>query len=245
MPLLDHFHPPLSVSRGWGAFHARWAIAIADRLNEMLPSPRFLAETEISIGRDFKTDVAELEDSPLTPGNGEAAGDGGGVAVAAEVYAPPQVARSVAIAFPESVAVQVYDFRDGKTLVGVVELVSPANKDRPDSRGAFVTKGAALLHNRIGLVVADVVTRYHANLHRELMALLGDEQNDDLPADSFLYAAAYRPVLRKDQGQVDLWPVPLSLGQPLPKLPLALRGSVVVAIDLEATYSEARRRCHL
>lgn len=240
MPLLDHFHPPLSVSRAWSAFHARWAIAMADALNARLPSPRFLAETEIAIGREFKTDVAELEETPLDSGNGDL---GGGVAVA--TYAPPAVARTTAVAFPEEVAVRVYDFRAGRTLVGVIELVSPANKDRPDARRAFAMKCCTFLHDRIGLVIADIVTAYHANLHRDILALLGDTHTGDLHPDCHLYSVGYRPVLRNDEGQLDLWPRALALGEPLPVLPLALRGSIVVPIDLEATYSEARRHCHL
>jgi len=34
MQLLDHFHPPLSMVRHWESFHARWAAAIADVLND-------------------------------------------------------------------------------------------------------------------------------------------------------------------------------------------------------------------
>ena len=33
MPLLDHFHPPLSEVRHWEAFHTRLATAISDYLN--------------------------------------------------------------------------------------------------------------------------------------------------------------------------------------------------------------------
>ena len=41
MQLLDHFHPPLSMVRHWESFHARWAAAIADVLNdELLPTER-------------------------------------------------------------------------------------------------------------------------------------------------------------------------------------------------------------
>ena len=29
MPLLDHFHPPLSLTHSWESFHARWAVALA------------------------------------------------------------------------------------------------------------------------------------------------------------------------------------------------------------------------
>jgi hypothetical protein len=34
MPLLDHFHPPLSQRRHWESFHSAWASALADALNE-------------------------------------------------------------------------------------------------------------------------------------------------------------------------------------------------------------------
>jgi hypothetical protein len=34
MPLLDHFHPPLSKQRHWDSFHGAWAEAIAWHLNE-------------------------------------------------------------------------------------------------------------------------------------------------------------------------------------------------------------------
>ena len=40
--------------------------------------------------------------------------------------------------------------------------------------------------------------------------------------------------------QIELWPRPLRLGQPLPVLPLAPRNAGVVPVDLEETYSEAR-----
>ena len=41
--------------------------------------------------------------------------------------------------------VRVYDRKYRRRLVAAIELVSPANKDRPDKRRAFVGKCAALL----------------------------------------------------------------------------------------------------
>ena len=35
MPLLDHFRPPLHPQRHWESFHANWAGAMADVLNEV------------------------------------------------------------------------------------------------------------------------------------------------------------------------------------------------------------------
>src|SRR5438105_3140561 len=37
MPLLDHFHPPLSVCRPWEAVHGAWVSTIAQQLNAVLP----------------------------------------------------------------------------------------------------------------------------------------------------------------------------------------------------------------
>src|SRR5258706_10345972 len=41
MPLLDHFNPPLYPARHWEAFHGRWAAAISDALNAVLPKGYF------------------------------------------------------------------------------------------------------------------------------------------------------------------------------------------------------------
>src|ERR1700729_3893566 len=46
MPLLDHFHPPLSATRHWESFHASWATGIMATLNRVCyhraisPKPR-------------------------------------------------------------------------------------------------------------------------------------------------------------------------------------------------------------
>src|SRR3954454_14490231 len=41
--------------------------------------------------------------------------------------------------------VRIYDARRGRHLVAAIEIVSPANKDRPEHRNAFIGKCAALL----------------------------------------------------------------------------------------------------
>jgi hypothetical protein len=151
----------------------------------------------------------------------------------------------VPLVFPDEVEVQVHDLRGGgKRLVGVIELISPGNKDAPDSRRAFAAKCVAYLQRGIGLISVDVATRRRANLHNEVLDLLG-QAAVALPTDVDLYAVAYRPARRGESNQLDLWPVALAVGQPLPLLPLALRGAFSVPVDLEAAYTEARRRCRL
>lgn len=62
MPLLDHFHPPLSERRHWEAFHARWASAIADGLNEQGLPENLFAEPTVHIGGQVQVDVATFEE---------------------------------------------------------------------------------------------------------------------------------------------------------------------------------------
>src|SRR4051812_23625646 len=128
MPLLDHFQPPLFPLRRWQSFHGYWAAAIGEGLNALLP-PRYYAEIQTHTGTDIEADVAEftLADAPPN-GNGSAGG------VALQTYAPPATTLTLPAVFPDDLEIHVYDTRDGATLVAVVELVSPANKDRPEHR---------------------------------------------------------------------------------------------------------------
>ena len=66
-----------------------------------------------------------------------------------------------------------------------------------------------------------------------------------MPADATLYAVAYRPIVRRDAEQVEAWPAPLAVGQPLPVLPLALNAELCLPLDLEATYVTACERRRL
>jgi hypothetical protein len=60
-----------------------------------------------------------------------------------------------------------------------------------------------------------------------------------------LYAVAYRPVLRNDREEIDLWPASLKVGAPLPLLPLRLTGDLFVPVNFEETYVEACQRLKL
>src|SRR5204863_2980347 len=167
----------------------------------------------------------------------------GGVAQA--TWAPPVVTMVLDAVFPDDIEVQVFDTRDGAILAAVVELVSPGNKDRPETRRAFAAKCAAYLQRGIGVIVVDIVTSRHANLHDELMALLGHGAGFTFLAPTPLYATAYRPAHRQERNEIDLWRETLALGQPLPTLPLAVRGLGYLPIELEATYVEATQRARI
>src|SRR5712691_6526093 len=101
---------------------------------------------------------------------------------------------------------------DDARLVAAVELVSPRNKDRPESRRSFAAKCAAYLQRGIGLIVVDIVTGRQFNLHNELVQLLMLGEEFTLPAEALLYALAYRPIRRKETDLIDVWPATLALG---------------------------------
>jgi hypothetical protein len=238
MPLLDHFHAALHASL-WPSFHTLWSAAIVERLNTRL-SRRYLALCHIHLGRDVAADVAEFDRELLaeTTGNGE-----GGVATA--VWAPPVATHVIPAVFPDDIEVQVTDQRDGMTLVAVIELVSPSNKDRDDARDAFTDKCAAYLQRGVGVVVVDVVTERRGNLHNRLIERLRQPETFQMAADADLYATAYRPARRDDNNLIDLWLYRLTNGEALPTVPLALRGAGVVPLELEETYTRARQMSRL
>jgi hypothetical protein len=239
MPLLDHFHPPLLGHRHWEGFHGWWAAAIAGSLNEHLLPAEYFAEFQVTLGTRIEVDVATFTEDhtpEAPPPNGAA------TAVQTQVYAPPTPVAVFPAPFPDDFEVQVFSNLAGPTLVAAIELVSPGNKDRLEARRAFAAKCATYLHRGIGLIVVDIVTSRHANLHDELMALLGHDNGFAFPAPTLLYATAYRPAHREERNEIDLWREPLAVGQPLPALPLAVRGLGCLRIDLEATYQEARQR---
>ena len=242
MPLLDHFHPPLSQRRHWESFHSAWATALVDALNEVWLPEGYFAEEMITVGGGVEIDVAtseELRSPPLPGGEGRY---GGVVAVANKTWAPPAPTLTMPGVFPDSFSVQVYSSEGGPTLVGSIELVSPANKDRDTHRQAFAIKCANYLHQGVGLVIIDIVTSRRANLHNAIVDLLGQPAAYRMADDASLYSVAYRPVTRDTRSEIDLWQQLLALGQELPTMALALKGAEVVPLDLETTYDDVCRR---
>src|SRR5215218_2659975 len=93
MPLLDHFRSPIDPRVGWESFHHRWANAIADHLDRLLPPP-FFARVEVHLGTEVAADVAE--EQLVGP-----AGANGGAGVAVQTYTPPAATVTMPAVFPE------------------------------------------------------------------------------------------------------------------------------------------------
>src|SRR5947208_2332686 len=188
MPLRDHFHPPLDNPTSWEGFHGGWPMMIVQTLARKLP-PRYVASPRVHSGSLVEIDVATFEkDEPALSSSDAGNGNGGGVATA--VWAPARPTLSLETDLPEldGYEVRVYDSKRGRRLVAAVEIVSPANKDRPEHRHAFVAKCLALLQQQVCVAVVDLVTTRNFNLYGELLELIGRSDPSLGPEPPGLYA---------------------------------------------------------
>jgi hypothetical protein len=239
MPLRDHFHPPVENRHSWDELHGLWPAIIVQQLFAKLPEG-FVAAPNVHLGAAFEIDVSAYEqDEPLERAKSD---DSGGVAVL--LAAPPKPTLTLEMEIPpqDEYEIRIYDDRHGRRLVAAIELISPSNKDRPESRRAFIEKVAALLRLEVCVSLVDVVTIRQFNLYADLLESLGASDPALEPAVPGLYSATLRG--RKRARQVSLlesWFYPMQLGQALPTLPIWLDADLNVALDLEASYEETCR----
>lgn len=236
--LRDHFHPPISTQHDWRSFHFAWATTLAFDLNRQLPKGWYAAPSvefgiEIDVGT-WTTGTLGVTEPDQSPSE-----------FPAEARTWDVPAPTMTIDFPvltDSIEVNVYETTEARVLVGGIELVSPANKDRPDSRDAFLTKCSAKLQEGVGLVVVDVVTSRYANLHHLLLQHFGCDSGTN---GRRLYTASYHPAERDEHTVLDIVHRPLSIGEPLPQLPLFLKNGPCLQVDLPATYELTRTNLHI
>jgi hypothetical protein len=240
MPLRDHFHPPVSTRSSWEGFHGGWPMVIVQRLAPLLP-PDFTAEPRVHLGSYFEVDVCAYEDdepkAPWTSSQGDP-GDG-----ATATWAPPAPTLTVPVALAEQYAyeVLVYDHSRSRQLVAAVEIVSPANKDRPENRRAFVTKCAALLQEGVSVSLVDLVTTRNFNLYCDLLALFDRIDPAFTAEPPAIYAVTCRCRAVGGTPTLTSWAYPLAVGAPLPTLPLWLSDDLSVSLEVEASYEETCR----
>src|SRR5262245_33843461 len=148
MPLRDHFRPPVSKKASWEGFHGMWPASIVQQLRKQLP-PGYVAEPRVHLGT-----LMEIDESHEMARAGAADSNGSAV-TAAWTATAPVVAVETDPPDEFEYEVRIFDLERERTLVAAIELVSPANKDRPESRQAFVAKCAALLRKGVAVSLVD------------------------------------------------------------------------------------------
>jgi hypothetical protein len=237
MPLLDHRHLPPGIRCSWEGFHSLWASWMTHELNTRRLPTQYRAEPLTQAGASVEADVSIFEEE-AAPGEDGGNGNGG---VATAVWAPPRPPLVAAVDFGslDVFEVRVYDEENARTLVSVVELVSPGNKDRPAHREAFATKCAAYLQQGVSVVIVDIISERRANLHEQIAQRLDLADEAVNAVTSELYAVAYRTAGRGARMRLEAWPAALTIGADLPTLPLWLAPALAVPLELEATYVAA------
>ena len=212
MPLRDHFHEPLGKSRSWEGLHNGWPMMMVHFLAHKLPK-RCFAEPQVHHGSSVEIDVATFEKADLDEFAETDNGNGGGLATA--VWAPAKPTLAVAADLPslDEYEVRVYDDSRNRKLVAAVEIVSPANKDRPEHRAAFVAKCAALLQNQVSVCIVDLVTTRNFNMYHDLLELAGVTDPSLGPEPPAIYAVACRGTKKDKDWMLETWNHPLVVGQ--------------------------------
>ncbi len=220
-------------------------MTMVQQLSNVLPD-NFTAEPRVHLGTYFEIDVCAYEqgehDSP-----GETPANGGRIATATRAPPQPTLTFDSDLGEQYEYEVLVYDQSRGRQLVAAVEIVSPANKDRPENRRAFIAKCVALLQNRVCVSIVDLITTRQFNLYTDLLnsikrsdpALRSDPAFSPVPPPTYAVTCRGRRVGGKPR--FETWAYPLGVGQALPTLPIWLMENLMVSLDLEASYEETCR----
>lgn len=219
MPLRDHFRSPVNDTHSWDELHGGWPMEIVRHLITILPAG-FRAAPRVHLG-------SALEGNSGT----------------ATLVAPaPTLTIEADLADQDEYEVRIYDTEQGRTLVAAIEIVSPANKDRPQARDMFVTKCAALLQQDVCVSLVDLVSVRQANLYVELLQRIGrtDPHLGATPPPLYTVTLRCRKP-PKGRSLLDVWFYPMTVGEPLPTLPIWLSPDLCVPLPLEVSYEEMCR----
>ncbi len=238
MPLRDHFRSPVNDTHSWDEVHGQWPGEIVRNLFTILP-PGFRAAPKVYLGSSFEVDVSTYESDEQAA---RAVADSGADTTATLTALSPTFTAKAYLADQDEYEVRIYDTERNRRLVAAIEIVSPSNKDRPDTRDLFVGKVVALLQQDVCVSLVDLVSIRQANLYAELLARLGESDPHLAPTPPHLYAVTlcFRKPPRS-RPLFDAWFYPMTVGDPLPTLPIWLSPDLRVMLPLETSYQETCR----
>jgi hypothetical protein len=218
-------------------FHTAWIGLLRTALNKGLLPDGYYALAEQHAGR-LITDVLTLHASSPPPGPVPAPPPlTGGVSVA---EAPPRVQRKQIVegslwARRRTIAIRHVT---GHRLIALLEIVSPANKDRAQHVDEFAAKTVSALDSGVHVLVVDLFPpgpHDPRGMHDAILQRLQlDAEPYDLPAAAPLTMASYAAG-----ADVEIHLEHFAAGASLTEMPLFLRPDRYVHVPLEATYQQA------
>ncbi len=238
MPLRDHFRSPVNDTHSWDEVHGQWPGEIVRHLTTILPAG-FRAAPKVHLGSPFEVDVSTYDLDSRDLDTKASSGDGG---TATLTTLSPTLTVEANLSEQDEYEVRIYDVERGRQLVAALEIVSPSNKDRPDTREVFTGKVVSLLQQGVCVSLVDLVSVRQSNLYVDLLNLLGRADPSLGTPPPYLYAVTLRsrkPPKRKHL--LDAWFYPMIVGQPLPTLPIWLTPDLRAMLPLETSYEETCR----
>jgi Protein of unknown function (DUF4058) len=214
--------------------HVAWVPAICKALNRVLPDNLYaLAEHHAS------SDIADLltldqrphdrQSLPVPSNAGHLVAD-----VPPRVRWKQSLVRS-AVQRRRTVAIRHVS---GHRLIAILEIISPANKDRAEHIDDFAAKVVSALDAGVHVLIVDLFppsrrdpSGLHGIIHQRM------EQSDEayaLPPDEPLTLASYVAGPR-----VDVYLEHVRVGAALPEMPLFIHSDRYINVPLEATYNAA------
>jgi hypothetical protein len=214
-------------------FHSSWIIHLKEALNQGLLPPDYYALAE-QVATRHQTDVLTLR--------ADHSGAPGGTLVAEAAPTVRMRARPTAVKpyrpSPRTRVVNIRHVTDHQ-VVAVLEIASPANKDRKANVADLAGKIARLLRANVQVLLIDLLPpgRYDPlGLHGAVWAHF-DREPYQPSADEPLTLVSYR----WDEQGPEAFVEPVALGRSLIDMPLFLNSERYVNVPLETTYQAAYR----
>jgi hypothetical protein len=225
----------------WETVHASWIVELGRWLKQRLPPGYRMSLATVGslvvAPRPVHPDVSVRQNKESTAPESDSAGSTSAV----DDTAPDE---EVAIATLDPVQA-VHVTRAGN-LVAVIELISPGNKDRPETRRTATDRFIGYLAHGVHLLIVDVHRRPLQFSFPDDLAEALVFTSRPLPAP---YAVSYRmggPALEAGTGSLlAWWKRPLEVGSPLPLMRLPLSRDITIPVDLEQTYMHAAADAYL
>jgi hypothetical protein len=218
------------------AFHTAWNVELMGALNDGLLPPGYLALAE-QVASRRQTDVLTLQarSAAVSP---PGALDVGAAAPAVRLRSRP-VTRKKRRPVSRARHVVVRHII-GHRVVAVIEVTSPANKDRRGSVRELADKVVQMLESEIHVLLIDLLPpgRYDPEgIHGAVWSNFDTVAYQPPPGEPYTLAS-----YRWDGSEPEAFVEPLALGQALRDMPLFLSPERYVNAPLERTYLTAYRK---
>jgi len=129
-------------------------------------------------------------------------------------------------------------------MIAAIELISPRNKDRLSAREYYLGRYLGYLRDGAHLLLVDVHRRPTNFSFADALAQELQIRQPPCPAPLVISYRVGEPAASGGR-YIAIWRRTLTVGQPLPTMPLPLTVHVNVPIDLESTYSRAAADAYL